>query len=196
MRSLSQKTKIWWHNAVSRRFGKYSFLDVICKFHLKSLNPFLFTAWSLLKNFTTLREDYAFRTPSIGRRFNFLTRMAVGKFKIFQKIILFISFVLFLFFFRTVSFDEFREIVQETSLHKNIPFPLESSDFVKLYFGKDKSRVITYAEFSQFLHDFHDEYAQVCTFLGIIKVTWKMKPLFLSFLTFQFIKGQKGSKDQ
>lgn len=61
----------------------------------------------------------------------------------------------------TVSFDEFREIVQETSLHKNIPFPLESSDFVKLYFGKDKSRVITYAEFSQFLHDFHDEYAQV-----------------------------------
>jgi len=61
----------------------------------------------------------------------------------------------------TVSFNEFREIVQETSLHKNIPFPLESSDFVKLYFGKDKSRVITYAEFSQFLHDFHDEYAQV-----------------------------------
>ena len=78
---------------------------------------------------------------------------------------------IFIFFFRTVSFDEFREIVQETSLHKNIPFPLESSDFVKLYFGKDKSRVITYAEFSQFLHDFHDEYAQVCTFLGIIKVT-------------------------
>ena len=63
-----------------------------------------------------------------------------------------------------MSFDEFREIVQETSLHKNIPFPLESSDFVKLYFGKDKSRVITYAEFSQFLHDFHDEYAQVGTF--------------------------------
>ena len=62
-----------------------------------------------------------------------------------------------------MSFDEFREIVQETSLHKNIPFPLESSDFVKLYFGKDKSRVITYAEFSQFLHDFHDEYAQVGT---------------------------------
>ena len=24
-RSLSQKTKIWWHNVVSRRFGKYSF---------------------------------------------------------------------------------------------------------------------------------------------------------------------------
>ena len=25
MRSLTQKTKIWWHNVVSRRFGKYSF---------------------------------------------------------------------------------------------------------------------------------------------------------------------------
>lgn len=61
----------------------------------------------------------------------------------------------------TVSFDEFQEIIQETSLHQKIPFPLESSDFVKLYFGKDKQRVITYAEFSQFLHDFHDAYAQV-----------------------------------
>ena len=30
-----------------------------------------------------------------------------------------------------------------------------------LFTGKDKKRVITYAEFSQFLHDFHDEYAQV-----------------------------------
>lgn len=61
----------------------------------------------------------------------------------------------------TVSYAEFCEIVKETTLHKNIPFPLETSDFVKLYFGKDKKRVITYAEFSQFLHDFHDEYAQV-----------------------------------
>ena len=25
IRSLTKKTKIWWHNAVSRRFGKYSF---------------------------------------------------------------------------------------------------------------------------------------------------------------------------
>merc|ERR1712083_1109012 len=44
---------------------------------------------------------------------------------------------------------------------RKIPFPLESSDFVKLYFGKDKKRVVTYAEFSQFLHDFHNEYALV-----------------------------------
>ena len=57
--------------------------------------------------------------------------------------------------------EEFCEIIRETSLHRNIPFPLDTSDFAKLYFGKDKKRVITYSEFSQFLHDFHDEYATV-----------------------------------
>ena len=60
-----------------------------------------------------------------------------------------------------VSYAEFCEIISETSLHKNIPFPLESSDLVKLYFGKDKVRLVTYSEFSQLIHDFHDEYAHV-----------------------------------
>jgi len=60
-----------------------------------------------------------------------------------------------------VSYAEFCEIISETSLHKNIPFPLESSDLVKLYFGKDKKRLVTYSEFSQLIHDFHDEYAHV-----------------------------------
>lgn len=27
------------------------------------------------------------------------------------------------------------------------------------YFGSSKSRLVTYSEFSQFLHDFHEEYA-------------------------------------
>lgn len=30
---------------------------------------------------------------------------------------------------------------------------------MELYFGKAKKRLITYSEFSQFLHDFHEEYA-------------------------------------
>lgn len=30
---------------------------------------------------------------------------------------------------------------------------------MELYFGKTKKRLITYGEFSQFLHDFHEEYA-------------------------------------
>jgi len=60
----------------------------------------------------------------------------------------------------TVSFDEFLGILSKTTLHKKIPFNYDC-DFIKLYFGKDKDRQITYSEFSQFLHDFHEEYASV-----------------------------------
>ena len=61
----------------------------------------------------------------------------------------------------SVSYDEFKEIISKTTLHKKIPFPLDTSDFVKLYFGKERERSVSYVEFSQFLHDFHDEYAMV-----------------------------------
>ncbi|XP_063979966.1 calcium-binding mitochondrial carrier protein Aralar1 isoform X1 [Diachasmimorpha longicaudata] len=57
-----------------------------------------------------------------------------------------------------VAFDEFAEVMKKTELHQRMPFNMESS-FIKLYFGKDKKRLISYAEFSQFLHDFHEEYA-------------------------------------
>lgn len=60
----------------------------------------------------------------------------------------------------TVSFEEFCGIIKQTSLHQSFPFPFDG-DFVRLYFGKKRSRKVTYAEFSQFLHDFHDEYANV-----------------------------------
>jgi len=60
----------------------------------------------------------------------------------------------------TVSFDEFLGILSKTTLHKKIPFNYEC-DFIKLYFGKEKDRVINYNEFSQFLHDFSEEYATV-----------------------------------
>jgi len=58
----------------------------------------------------------------------------------------------------TVSFEEFHAILSQTTLHQILPFNYES-DFLKLYFGKNKERQITYHEFSQFLHDFHNEYA-------------------------------------
>lgn len=57
-----------------------------------------------------------------------------------------------------VAFDEFVEVMRKTVLHQRMPFNMDSS-FIKLYFGKDKKRLISYAEFSQFLHDFHEEYA-------------------------------------
>ncbi|XP_065334987.1 calcium-binding mitochondrial carrier protein Aralar1 isoform X3 [Cloeon dipterum] len=57
-----------------------------------------------------------------------------------------------------VAFDEFVEVIKKTNLQRRIPFDMNGG-FVKLYFGKDKKRVVSYAEFSQFLHDFHEEYA-------------------------------------
>lgn len=48
--------------------------------------------------------------------------------------------------------------MKKTELHKRMPFNMDN-EFVKLYFGKNKNRVVSYAEFSQFLHDFHEECA-------------------------------------
>jgi len=57
----------------------------------------------------------------------------------------------------SVSFDEFRDIIRKTTLHEKIPFDMDC-DFIKFYFGKQRNRQISYGEFSQFLHDFNDEY--------------------------------------
>nr|XP_045619991.1 calcium-binding mitochondrial carrier protein Aralar1-like [Procambarus clarkii] len=57
-----------------------------------------------------------------------------------------------------VSFDEFVEVIKQTILHQKVPFDFDS-EFVKMYFGKERKRVISYAEFCQFLHDFHEEHA-------------------------------------
>ncbi|XP_018321792.1 calcium-binding mitochondrial carrier protein Aralar1 isoform X2 [Agrilus planipennis] len=57
-----------------------------------------------------------------------------------------------------VSYNEFVEVMRKTELHRRIPFNMDSP-FIELYFGKDRKRLINYAEFSQFLHDFHEEYA-------------------------------------
>ncbi|XP_049820141.1 calcium-binding mitochondrial carrier protein Aralar1 isoform X5 [Aethina tumida] len=57
-----------------------------------------------------------------------------------------------------VSFPEFAEVITKTELHKRIPFNMDSP-FIQLYFGRQKNRLVTYSEFSQFLHDFHEEYA-------------------------------------
>lgn len=56
--------------------------------------------------------------------------------------------------------EDFVEVIKKTDLHSKIPFDLDSS-FIKRYFGKAKQRAINYAEFSQLLHDFHEQYAMV-----------------------------------
>ena len=47
--------------------------------------------------------------------------------------------------------DNFENVMKQTTLHQRIPFDMDG-EFVRLYFGKDKSRQISYSEFSQFLH--------------------------------------------
>jgi hypothetical protein len=42
-------------------------------------------------------------------------------------------------------------VIKKTVLHNKIPFDMNGG-FVKLNFGKDKKRAISYGEFSQFLH--------------------------------------------
>jgi len=56
-----------------------------------------------------------------------------------------------LYFLQFLPIDEFVEVMQKTVLHQKMPFNMESN-FIKLYFGKDKKRLINYNEFSQFLH--------------------------------------------
>ncbi|XP_017964626.1 calcium-binding mitochondrial carrier protein Aralar1 isoform X1 [Drosophila navojoa] len=58
----------------------------------------------------------------------------------------------------TVSYADFADVVQKTELHSKIPFSLDGT-FIKRYFGDKKQRLINYAEFTQLLHDFHEEHA-------------------------------------
>ncbi|CAG0916156.1 unnamed protein product [Notodromas monacha] len=57
-----------------------------------------------------------------------------------------------------VSFQEFSDVIKKTELYQKVPFNLDS-DLVKLYFGKEKNKLVSFAEFSQFLHDYHEEHA-------------------------------------
>ncbi|KAK7092756.1 electrogenic aspartate/glutamate antiporter SLC25A13, mitochondrial-like [Littorina saxatilis] len=57
-----------------------------------------------------------------------------------------------------ITCDEFENIIKHTTLNSRMPFNF-NSDFIQLHFGKDKSRKVNYTEFTQLLHDFHDEHA-------------------------------------
>ncbi|XP_076092098.1 electrogenic aspartate/glutamate antiporter SLC25A13, mitochondrial-like isoform X1 [Mytilus galloprovincialis] len=57
-----------------------------------------------------------------------------------------------------ITGDEFQDIINHTTLNREIPFDF-NCDFIKLHFGKDKDRKVTYSEFTQLIHDFHEEHA-------------------------------------
>jgi solute carrier family 25 aspartate/glutamate transporter 12/13 len=58
-----------------------------------------------------------------------------------------------------ITFDEFHSILSHTNMHRHIPFDF-ASDFIKLHFGKERTRQVSYTEFCQIIHDFHEEHAQ------------------------------------
>lgn len=57
-----------------------------------------------------------------------------------------------------VSFESFKEIISHTQLNQMIPFDFDC-EFIHNQFGKDKQRQINYEEFTQIIHDFHEEHA-------------------------------------
>lgn len=58
----------------------------------------------------------------------------------------------------SITHDEFEDIIKQTTLHEKIPFDFKGQ-FMQLHFGEDRKRVVTFSEFSQVLHDFHEEHA-------------------------------------
>lgn len=57
-----------------------------------------------------------------------------------------------------LNYDEFHTIVSRTFNNSKTPFDF-SSPFIKLHFGADLKKNVNYEEFTQLLHDFHDEHA-------------------------------------
>jgi solute carrier family 25 aspartate/glutamate transporter 12/13 len=57
-----------------------------------------------------------------------------------------------------VTYDEFEDVLRHTELHAHIPFNFDSH-FIRMHFGKDHKRNVSYTEFTQLLHDFHEEHA-------------------------------------
>lgn len=56
----------------------------------------------------------------------------------------------------SITFDEFQRIIRLTQPVIEADFDFDS-EFIKLYFGRDKKRAIGYLDFCQLLHDFYEE---------------------------------------
>ncbi|CAG2169823.1 unnamed protein product, partial [Oppiella nova] len=81
----------------------------------------------------------------------------------------------------SITHDEFEEIIKQTTLQQKIPFNFKS-DFMGLHFGGDRKRTVTYSEFSQVLHDFHEEHA-----VQAFKIYDKTKKGVISAMDFSYI---------
>ncbi|XP_077583606.1 electrogenic aspartate/glutamate antiporter SLC25A12, mitochondrial-like [Stigmatopora nigra] len=59
----------------------------------------------------------------------------------------------------TVSFENVRDIFSQTTVHHHIPFKWDC-EFIRLHFGHDRSKELSYTEFTQFLQELQLEHAR------------------------------------
>lgn len=103
------------------------------------------------QNFKHLR-DFWFNHQRISTRqhFNSLIKTATAAWLFVSAILLFTDWLecVINFIFHPA---EFAEVIRKTELYTKVPFKLDGP-FTELYFGRERTRAISYAEFSQFLH--------------------------------------------
>ncbi|KAM8966702.1 electrogenic aspartate/glutamate antiporter SLC25A13, mitochondrial [Pelodytes ibericus] len=58
-----------------------------------------------------------------------------------------------------VTFDDVKQVFGQTTIHQHIPFNWDC-EFIQLHFGKDRKRLLPYAEFTQFLLEIQLEHAR------------------------------------
>ncbi|KAI1899533.1 hypothetical protein AGOR_G00062770 [Albula goreensis] len=58
-----------------------------------------------------------------------------------------------------ISFENVRDIFSQTTVHHHIPFNWDC-DFIKLHFGHDRKKHLSYLEFTQFLQELQLEHAR------------------------------------
>nr|XP_020452192.1 calcium-binding mitochondrial carrier protein Aralar1-like isoform X2 [Monopterus albus] len=58
-----------------------------------------------------------------------------------------------------ISFENVRDIFSQTSVHHHIPFSWDC-DFIRLHFGHERNKHLSYAEFTQFLQELQLEHAR------------------------------------
>ncbi|XP_020507136.2 electrogenic aspartate/glutamate antiporter SLC25A12, mitochondrial isoform X2 [Labrus bergylta] len=58
-----------------------------------------------------------------------------------------------------ISFEDVRDIFSQTTVHHHIPFNWDC-EFIRLHFGHERSKNLSYTEFTQFLQELHLEHAR------------------------------------
>ncbi|XP_031759029.1 calcium-binding mitochondrial carrier protein Aralar2 isoform X1 [Xenopus tropicalis] len=58
-----------------------------------------------------------------------------------------------------VTFEDVKQVFGQTTIHQHIPFNWDC-EFIQLHFGKDRKRLLPYAEFTQFLLEIQLEHAR------------------------------------